>query len=132
MTIRRSTISVRLILGLTLAASLAVQAQQPSAQQTPPAGTTQPAQQAGTTQPARQAGTTQPARQAAVNDPRVGLKPGIDDAGVAAKNIELVAHLPKAEGFSNPKNLGDLGYAYSDFAFKDDVLFQGSFWGFNF
>ena len=66
------------------------------------------------------------------NDPRVGLKPGIEDAGVAAKNIELVAHLPKPEGFADPKNLGNLGFANSDFAFRDDVLFQGNFYGFNF
>jgi len=65
-------------------------------------------------------------------DPRVGLKPGIEDAGVAAKNIELVAHLPKPEGFSDPKDLGNLGFANSDFAFRDDVLFQGNFYGFNF
>ncbi|MEX2272393.1 MAG: hypothetical protein WD690_13020 [Vicinamibacterales bacterium] len=65
-------------------------------------------------------------------DPRVGLKPGIEDAGVAAKNIELVAHLPRPEGFFDPNALGDLNYAFSDFAFKDDILFQGSFHGFNF
>src|SRR5687767_12721271 len=36
-------------------------------------------------------------------DPRVGLKPGFRDAGVAARNMELVATMPKPEGFFNPK-----------------------------
>ena len=43
------------------------------------------------------AGTSRP------NDPRVGLKPGIHDAGVAARNMELVSSLPKPEGFFDPK-----------------------------
>src|SRR5688500_4779098 len=38
------------------------------------------------------------------NDPRVGLKAGLHDAGVAAKNMELVAHTPKPPGFFDPKN----------------------------
>jgi hypothetical protein len=37
-------------------------------------------------------------------DPRVGLKPGLHDAGVAASNLELVAHVPKPEGFFDPKS----------------------------
>ncbi len=37
-------------------------------------------------------------------DPRVGLKPGIRDAGVAARNIELVSTMPRPEGFFDPKN----------------------------
>jgi hypothetical protein len=40
---------------------------------------------------------------APANDPRVGLKPGFSDAGVAARNMELVASLPKPEGFFDPK-----------------------------
>jgi hypothetical protein len=32
-------------------------------------------------------------------DPRVGLKPGLRDPGVAIRNMELVASLPKPEGF---------------------------------
>jgi hypothetical protein len=36
-------------------------------------------------------------------DPRVGLKPGLKDAGVAAMNMELVASLPKPPGFFDPK-----------------------------
>ncbi|MBA3638694.1 MAG: hypothetical protein H0W53_05330 [Acidobacteria bacterium] len=36
-------------------------------------------------------------------DPRVGLKAGLKDAGVAASNMELVANLPKPPGFFDPK-----------------------------
>jgi hypothetical protein len=40
----------------------------------------------------------------ATNDPRAKLKPGFRDAGVAARNMELVATLPKPEGFFDPKS----------------------------
>jgi hypothetical protein len=35
-------------------------------------------------------------------DPRVGLKPGFQDAGQAAKNMQLVAHMAKPQGFFDP------------------------------
>jgi hypothetical protein len=35
-------------------------------------------------------------------DPRIGLKPGHHDAGVAARNMELVSNLPKPPGFFDP------------------------------
>jgi len=38
----------------------------------------------------------------ASNDPRVGLKGGLKDAAVAARNIELVTNLPKPPGFFDP------------------------------
>ena len=38
------------------------------------------------------------------NDPRVGLKPGLRDAGVAARGMELVSTRPRPEGFYDPKN----------------------------
>jgi hypothetical protein len=41
---------------------------------------------------------------AARPDPRVGLKPGLRDAGVAARNMELLSTLPKPEGFFDPKS----------------------------
>jgi len=43
---------------------------------------------------------------AAAADPRVGLKPGFTDAGVAARNLELVVAVPKPEGFFDPKAPG--------------------------
>jgi hypothetical protein len=36
-------------------------------------------------------------------DPRVGLKPGLKDAGEAAWNMSLVASMPKPRGFFDPK-----------------------------
>ncbi len=43
------------------------------------------------------------AQQRPATDPREGLKGGLRDAGQAARNMELVASLPKPEGFFNPK-----------------------------
>ncbi len=41
-------------------------------------------------------------------DPRVGLRAGFRDAGQAARNMELIASLPKPEGFFDPaKPLGE-------------------------
>jgi hypothetical protein len=38
------------------------------------------------------------------NDPRVNLKPGLRDAGVAARGMELVSTRARPEGFYDPKN----------------------------
>src|SRR5262249_53293479 len=38
------------------------------------------------------------------NDPRVGLKPGFRDAGVAARGMQLVKSIPKPDGFFDPKS----------------------------
>jgi len=65
-------------------------------------------------------------------DPRVGLKPGFTDAGQAAKNLELVASMPKPPGFDDPGGAGGLNFANSDMAFKGPHLFIGNFAGFNF
>jgi hypothetical protein len=97
---------------------------------------------------------------AAPNDPRIGLKAGLRDAGEAARNMERIASLPKPEGFFDPKAPGggvlppepppdappppppdpnspasialtnSLGFANSDLAFKGDHVFMGSFHGF--
>jgi hypothetical protein len=64
------------------------------------------------------------------NDPRVGLKPGVDDAGVAIKGMELVSHTGKPEGFTDPN--GGFSFMNSDFAFQEFNLFLGNFNGFNF
>jgi hypothetical protein len=42
-------------------------------------------------------------RPATTADPRVGLKPGLTDAGEAAWNMERIAGLPKPDGFFDPK-----------------------------
>jgi hypothetical protein len=97
---------------------------------------------------------------ASSNDPRIGLKAGLHDAGEAARNMERIASLPKPEGFFDPKMpaggalppepapgappppppdpnspamvalTNSLGFANSDLAFKGDHVFMGSFHGF--
>jgi len=42
-------------------------------------------------------------RAAGKPDPRVGLKPGLHDAGEAAWNMERISSMPKPEGFFDPK-----------------------------
>ena len=94
------------------------------------------------------------------NDPRVGLKPGMYDAGEAAMGMQHIAFLKKPPAFqlngtspddpSVQKALGSLGipagakipdamklvyaglaFANSDFAFQGNHLFQGNFYGAN-
>jgi hypothetical protein len=64
------------------------------------------------------------------NDPRVGLKPGVRDAGSAAMGVELVANLPKPDAFFDAG--GSLDFANSDIAFQGPHLFLGNFAGLNF
>ncbi len=49
------------------------------------------------------AGSAEERQAPAPADPRVGLKAGMKDAGQAARNLELVASLPKPPGFFDPK-----------------------------
>jgi hypothetical protein len=99
----------------------------------------------------------QPAGKAA-KDPRVGLKPGLRDAGEAAMNMEHVSTLPKPPGFFDPKQpAGEptapeedpskpaappspaptrdrgtgLNFANSDLAFRGNTAILGNFNGFN-
>jgi hypothetical protein len=65
------------------------------------------------------------------SDPRVGLAAGFTDAEEAAWNMELVATVPKPEGFHGPGGLADLLFANSDLAFQGDHAFMGNFRGFN-
>ncbi len=53
--------------------------------------------------------TQERAGNAATSDPRVGLKGGLRDAGVAARNMELLANLPKPDGFFDPDGPGWCG-----------------------
>lgn len=62
-------------------------------------------------------------------DPRVALKGGFNDAGEAIKHLELVSHTPKRDGWFNPQNLGDFGFANSDLAFQKNLVFQGGWHG---
>jgi len=83
------------------------------------------------------------------NDPRVGLEPGLFDAGVAARHMELTATLPRPKGFFDPREFagdamppagapprpprppGGLDFANSDLAFAGTHLWVGNFNGFN-
>jgi len=91
-------------------------------------------------------------------DPRVGLKAGLDDAGQAIRNLELVATLSRPPGFFDPDNPVQLAasqlagadeeeeenvleekhdrypllsFSNTDMAFAGDVLVAGSYHGFN-
>jgi hypothetical protein len=93
-------------------------------------------------------------------DPRVGLKPGLRDAGQVSRHMELVASLPKPAGFFDPKTPAGrevppespaddsrdntvtgpssptrtpvaLNFANSDLAFSGTLVFVGNFNGFN-
>ena len=60
-------------------------------------------------------------------DPRSGLKPGRLDAGVAAKNMELVSFSPKPAAFDTARGLM---FINSDLAFSGHYVYQGNFAGF--
>jgi hypothetical protein len=55
-------------------------------------------------------------------DPRVGLRPGRDDAGMASWNMTLVANRPSPPEFAGATN--------SDLAFLRDYVIQGNYNGF--
>jgi hypothetical protein len=63
-------------------------------------------------------------------DPRVGLRAGLADAGVAARGMELVANTPRPAGFSDPRSPGNILFANTDIAFQGNLLFLGNFAGF--
>ena len=125
-----------------VAASLAVgNAQQPATQAQPPAE--RPPQQPDPTPPDN-------LPRPSTTDPRANLKPGVKDAGVAAWNMELVANLPKPEGFFNPdeppgfvrppqpegtprpqQNPNALSFTNSDLAFSGSHVIVGNYHGFN-
>jgi hypothetical protein len=93
-------------------------------------------------------------------DPRIGLKPGLRNAGEAARNLELIAAIPKPAGFFDPASpagaptpaetpdppepapkpappapatppFTGLDFANSDLGFRGTQLFVGNFSGFN-
>ncbi|HUE77868.1 MAG TPA: hypothetical protein VMM83_08005, partial [Longimicrobiales bacterium] len=67
---------------------------------------------------------------AATRDARVGLSAGWRDAGSAIENMELLATRHRPEGFHDPDDLGNILLANSDMAFRGNLLFMGSFHGF--
>ncbi len=67
---------------------------------------------------------------AEAQDPRATLAPGYLDAGSAIRHMELLSNRPRPDGFFNPSNIGDLGAANTDFAFRGSTVFLGNFSGF--
>ncbi|HSJ24715.1 MAG TPA: hypothetical protein VK929_08620 [Longimicrobiales bacterium] len=75
-------------------------------------------------------GAAQAHAQTGTQDPRVGLRAGLTDAGEAISNMVHVGHTPRPEGFINPDNPGDLNFANSDLAFRGSHVVVGNFGGF--
>jgi uncharacterized protein (DUF305 family) len=88
------------------------------------------------------------------DDPRAGLSAGFDDAEQVLINLNLVGSLPKPPGFYDPENPAELpperpqddeegeggddwnrspllSFSNTDMAFAGDVMFAGSYHGFN-
>ena len=63
------------------------------------------------------------------NDPRIGLKPGIYDAGTASRNLELIGHADRLPNFGDPKDPGSFGFLNGDLGFSGNYVFQGGFNG---
>ena len=61
------------------------------------------------------------------NDPRVNLKPGRFDAGIAISNLRLVSESRKAAAFDTARGLT---FANSDLTFGTHYVYQGNFSGF--
>jgi hypothetical protein len=67
---------------------------------------------------------------ASTTDPRVGLRAGLTDAGVAARNIRLVSHSAKPSILEGEGGARGLTFANSDLAFAGNYVYQGNFSGF--
>lgn len=81
---------------------------------------------------AQQATTTPnaPALEWDPNDPRIGLGAGWMDAESAIMGLELLAAIPRADGFFNPSTPADGRFSNTDLAFQGDRLIQGNYNGF--
>lgn len=64
------------------------------------------------------------------NDPRIGLGAGWLDAESAISGLELLAAIPRPEGFFNPSTPADGRFNNTDLAFQGDLLIQGNYNGF--
>jgi hypothetical protein len=63
-------------------------------------------------------------------DPRVGLLAGYQNAGQAGRNLHLVSQTPRPQGFFDPANPGNFSFANTDMAFRGNLLFIGSYNGY--
>ncbi|MCU0615933.1 MAG: hypothetical protein MUD17_02445 [Gemmatimonadaceae bacterium] len=66
--------------------------------------------------------STAPAPRAGGPDPRVGLSAGLFNAGEAIRNLRLVSTTPPSQAF--------VGQTNTDLAFSGNLVFQGSYHGF--
>ena len=64
------------------------------------------------------------------NDPRIGLRPGLANAGEAARNLVLVGHADRPQNFANAQNPADFAFLNADLAFMGNYAYQGGFNGF--
>jgi hypothetical protein len=64
------------------------------------------------------------------NDPRIGLGAGWLDAESAISGMELLAAIPRPDGFFNPSTPADGRFSNTDLAFQDGLLIQGNYNGF--
>ncbi|MEQ9105017.1 MAG: hypothetical protein RIE53_09975 [Rhodothermales bacterium] len=63
------------------------------------------------------------------NDPRIGLAPGIEDAGSAIRNLNLLASVPRAPGFTLADEAQGGRFTNTDLAFRDNYVFVGNYGG---
>ncbi|HWO89353.1 MAG TPA: hypothetical protein VNL98_09410 [Gemmatimonadales bacterium] len=63
-------------------------------------------------------------------DPRVGLRAGWFDAGIAQWNMRLVSSTPPADQLVDRTQPGDFRFIGSDLAFRGNLVVQGNFSGF--
>jgi len=61
-------------------------------------------------------------------DPRNGLKPGLNDAGIAISGMRLLSTTGKAAPFDSVRGLT---FVNSDLAFRGDLVYMGNFAGFS-
>ena len=64
------------------------------------------------------------------NDPRIGLGAGWLDAESAISGLELLAAIPRPDGFFNPSTPADGRFNNTDLSFGNDLLIQGNYNGF--
>lgn len=64
------------------------------------------------------------------NDPRIGLGAGWLDAESAISGMELLAAIPRPDGFFNPSTPADGRFSNTDLAFRGGLLIQGNYNGF--
>ncbi len=62
------------------------------------------------------------------NDPRNGLKTGLNDAGTALQGMRLLSTAPKPAPFDTARGLT---FVNSDLAFRGNLVYQGNFAGFS-